>query len=110
MPRFNVRTVLHVLRMDRGGFGHEHWPHGDSLTTRGAPWAPPRHDEPRQPRGRGARTARRQALSSASAALAAASPHTPCTAPPGNVAALPRYRPRRGVRYGDGDGTGRAIT
>ena len=28
MPKFNVRTVLHVLRTDRGGFGHEHWPHG----------------------------------------------------------------------------------
>ena len=40
--------------------------------------------------GLGARRARRHALSSASAALAAASPHTPCTAPPGNVALEPR--------------------
>ena len=34
----------------------------------------------------------------ASAARAAASPGTPCTAPPGNAAALPRYRPFIGVR------------
>ncbi len=35
---------------------------------------------------------------SRSAARAAASPGTPCTAPPGNVAALPRKRPFSGVR------------
>jgi hypothetical protein len=35
---------------------------------------------------------------SASAARAAASPGTPCTAPPGNAAALPRYSPDSGVR------------
>ena len=39
-----------------------------------------------------------------SAARAAASPGTPCTAPPGNVAALPRNSPRSGVRYGRGGG------
>ena len=45
-----------------------------------------------------------------SAAFAAASPGTPWTAPPGNVAALPMNSPRSGVRYGDGDGKGRNST
>ena len=36
MPRFNVRTVLHVLRTDRGGFGHEHWPHARQGTGESA--------------------------------------------------------------------------
>ena len=40
----------------------------------------------------------RRPFRSASAARAAASPGTPCTAPPGNAAALPKYKPVSGVR------------
>ena len=45
-----------------------------------------------------------------SAARAAASPGTPWTAPPGNVAALPMNRPFSGVEYGDSFGIGRKTT
>jgi hypothetical protein len=41
---------------------------------------------------------RRRSRASSSAARAAARPGTPWAAPPGNVAALPRNRPRTGVR------------
>src|SRR5215218_452726 len=44
------------------------------------------------------RTQKRRTRASASACRAAASPQTPCTAPPGNVEALPRNSPRTGVR------------
>ena len=52
---------------------------------------------------------RRAPRISLSAARAATSPGTPCTAAPGKVAALPRNKPRTGVRYDDSLGTGRKI-
>src|ERR671916_1561561 len=50
---------------------------------------------------------KRRTAASRNAARAAAWPGTPCTAPPGKVAALPRNRPRTGVRYGFKLGSGR---
>jgi hypothetical protein len=52
---------------------------------------------------------RRRRRASTSAARAAARPGTPWAAPPGKVAALPRKRPRTGVRYGVRLGSGRKI-
>jgi hypothetical protein len=52
---------------------------------------------------------RRRRRASTSATRAAARPGTPWAAPPGKVAALPRKRPRTGVRYGVRLGSGRKI-
>jgi hypothetical protein len=58
----------------------------------------------------GRRRQPRRARDYLSAARAAASPGTPCTAPPGNVAALPMNSPFSGVEYGVSFGIGRKTT